>query len=57
MFVIYMYNNDPLMRVKSAKYSEDQFLECKEFIPKEEENLFETSVIKELKRKEEIRLK
>lgn len=49
MFVIYKYTNDPRMQVKSEKYTEGLFTECRHLLPKEEELLFETSILKHLK--------
>lgn len=49
MFVIYKYTNDPKMVVKSAKYTDGLFTECRNLLPVEEELLFETSILKHLK--------
>lgn len=52
MFVIYKYTNDPSMLCKSAKYTGDEFVQCRDLLPKEEERLFETSVLVQLKAQE-----
>jgi len=57
MFAIYKYVNDPLLQVKSAKYTEDNFLQCKDLLPNQEETLFETSILKDYKAKQEKILK
>ena len=49
MFAIYKYANDPHMLVRSAKYTDGQLIPCKDLLPKEEETLFETSIIKDIK--------
>jgi len=49
MFVIYKFTNDPHMMVKSSKYTDGLFLECKNLLPLEEEVLFETSVLNDIK--------
>lgn len=57
MFAIYKYANDPHMLVKSTKYTGGIFMPCKDLLPKEEETLFETSIIKDIKAQEESVLK
>jgi hypothetical protein len=57
MFAIYKYTNDPHMLVKSVKHTEGVFVPCKDLLPKEEETLFETSIIKDIKSHEESRIK
>jgi hypothetical protein len=57
MFAIYKYTNDPHMQVKSTKYTGGFFVPCKDLLPKEEETLFETSIIKDIKSQEESILK
>lgn len=52
MFVIYKYTNDPHMVVKSDKYTDGEFTECKNLLPKEESTLFETSILNDIKAKE-----
>jgi hypothetical protein len=52
MFAIYKYTNDPHMLVKSTKYTGNFFVPCKDLLPKEEETLFETSIIKDIKSQE-----
>jgi hypothetical protein len=43
MFVIYKYFSDPLMKVKSEKYTHDQFLQIKDLFPRN--NLLQTSLV------------
>lgn len=57
MFAIYKYTNDPHMLVKSTKYTAGFFVPCKDLLPVEEETLFETSIIKDIKSHEESILK
>lgn len=45
MFVIYKYANDPQMKVKSSVYTQDQFVPVRDLFPKQEEALFETSIL------------
>jgi hypothetical protein len=52
MFVIYKYTNDPRMIVKSSKYTDNAFTECKDLLPKEEAVLFETSVLNDIQAQE-----
>lgn len=52
MFVIYKYTNDPLMLVKSDRYTEGKFVPVRALFPKEESLIFETSILQQMKLKE-----
>jgi len=52
MFVIYKYTNDPLMQVKSDRYTEGKFVPVRDIFPKEESLIFETSILQQMKLKE-----
>lgn len=41
MFVIYKFFSDPLIKVKSTKYTNDEYVEIKELFPKH--NLLQTN--------------
>ena len=57
MFAIYKFTNDPHMLVKSKKYTEGFFVACKDLLPKQEETLFETSILKDIKKHEDAIIK
>ncbi len=52
MFVIYKFTNDPMMRVKSARYTDDKFVPVSDLFPAEEPTLYETSILHQLKLQE-----
>ena len=52
MFVIYKFTNDPQMKVKSVRYTQDKFVPVKDLFPEEESTLFETSILQQLKLQE-----
>ena len=45
MFVIYKFTQDSSLKVKSEKYTNGEFVECKELLPKEEASLFESQIV------------
>ncbi len=53
MFAIYKFANDPMMLVRSTKYTDGHFVPCKDLLPEEEETLFETSILKDIKAQQE----
>ena len=57
MFAIYKHANDPLMLVRSTKYTDGHFVHCKDLLPKEEETLFETSILKDIRAQQQQILK
>ena len=48
MFVIYKFTNDPLMKVKSERYTDGKFVPVSDIFPTEESTLFETSILHQL---------
>lgn len=42
MFVIYKFTNDPTMRVKSTKYTEDKFIMIKDLFDSKDSLLVQT---------------
>lgn len=49
MFAIYKFTNDPRMIVRSSKYTNGEFIECRHLLPQEESVFFETSILNDIK--------